>query len=137
MAAILAVMTAVALPRYAGAHARYRAEMAARRIMADLELARNRALAASASQPVVFSVDGDEYTLPGVADLRHPASDYHVIISDPPYRAELVAVDAGGDECVIFNGFGVPDSGLKVVLRVRNITKIVMVGQHTGEVRIY
>ena len=48
--AIIGLITAIAAPRYAASLARYRAESAARRVAADLALARREAAASSSSR---------------------------------------------------------------------------------------
>ncbi len=53
---IMAIVSMVALPRYTGAMARYRADAAARRIAADLTLAQAEARQASQSRRFRVSV---------------------------------------------------------------------------------
>src|SRR5688572_22362458 len=66
---ILGILAAVAMPKLADALHRTRVACAARRIKADLELARQNALATSAPQTVQFFPATDLYTLVGVKDL--------------------------------------------------------------------
>ncbi len=54
---ILTVLAAIGIPRYGASAARYRADLIARRLVADLRLARGHAQATSASQSVEFDVD--------------------------------------------------------------------------------
>src|SRR5687767_1140695 len=65
--AITALISAIALPRYANSIARYRAESAARRVAADLALAQNSASTTGRPQSIVFVARG--YQMPGLAHL--------------------------------------------------------------------
>src|SRR2546423_11308670 len=65
--AILAMVSAIAVPRYAGSIARYRAETAARRVAADLALAAAHAADAGKPQLVVFVARS--YQMPGMPHL--------------------------------------------------------------------
>ena len=134
--AIVAVIAAIAAPRYATSVARYRAEAAATRMAADLSLARSRARATSASQAVVFTIRSSEYSLPGAPDLKNSASEYRVVLSEAPYQARLVSADFGGDTQVVFDGYGVPDSGGSVVLRVGAIQRVVVLDGHSGRATV-
>src|SRR3954451_23186913 len=53
---IIWIAAAVAVPRYASSVGRYRAEFAAKRVAADLNLARARAKAASSTRNVTFNL---------------------------------------------------------------------------------
>ena len=130
---IMVILAAIAAPRYAGAASRYRAEGAARRIVADLELARTRARTYGSSQTVSFSVGANGYQMPGLPSLKDSSTPYCVTLSDPPYQATLLEVDFGGDETVNFDGWGVPDSGGWVTLRVGDIGRKVSLDRDTGK----
>lgn len=134
--AILAVLAAIAAPRYAGAASRYRADCAARRIAADLGMARGRARAASASRSVVFTLSPASYKMPGVRDPDRPGSDYTVNLSEEPYRVTLVSVNFGGDAQVVFSGYGLPDSGGTVRVRAGDCEKTVVLEPANGEVSV-
>jgi len=66
---LLAVVAAIAIPRYAASLSHYRLDAAARRVAADLALARQRAKTTGTSQPVAFAVAANSYSLPGVTPL--------------------------------------------------------------------
>ncbi len=134
--AIISVLAAIALPRYANAMAQQRADSAARRVVLDLAFAQRQARMSSSNQLVVFSVAGSSYSLTDVADLDHTASTYTVELSRPPYEAILVSADFDGDLEIIFDGYGIPDSGGSVVLHVGGVFKTITVSSETGTVSV-
>src|SRR5437762_6551307 len=64
---IIAIASAIAVPRYVGSIARYRAETAARRVAADLALAASHAADSGKTQSVVFVARS--YQMPGMQHL--------------------------------------------------------------------
>ena len=130
---IIATLAAIAAPRYAASVARYRVQVAAWRIETDLAFAQRRARVCGCSQAVVFSAATNEYQLPGVPDLDNPASNYTVRLSEEPYAVKLLAVDFGGDQQVIFDGWGMPDSGGSVTLGAGSMQKTVVLDAETGK----
>ena len=133
---IVAIMAAIATPRYGQAIARYRTAAAARKVAADLTLARKRARVSSTSQVVNFDVANNGYQLPGVADMKTSASDYSVILSSAPYHARIVSADFDGDGDVTFDGYGVPDSGGTVVVAVGNYSKTIVLDADSGKAEV-
>ncbi|MDP7637622.1 MAG: GspH/FimT family protein [Phycisphaerae bacterium] len=134
--AIMAIVAAIAAPRYGNAVARYQAEVAARRIVADLSFARDRARASGANQVVIFSPDMNEYQIPGVVDLKDSSPNYTVRLSGDPYNAQLVSADFEGSNSVIFNGYDVPSSGGAVVVKTPLLYKTVVIDQDTGRAKV-
>ena len=130
--AIIATVAAIAVPRYGGAVARYRIKAAARRIVEDLALARATARSKSASVTVTFDVAMNQYQISGVAALNDPLSDAELNLSDSPYHAQLVSADLGGDNVVIFDGFGSPDSGGTIVIAGGAVTKTIVLDADSG-----
>jgi len=134
--AIFAVLSAIAAPRYGRATARYRVDMAARRIAVDLALARKAARSAGAERTLSFSVDSDAYSLAGVPDLKNPSADYRVNLSAGPYEARILSADFGGDAKLVFDGYGAPDSGGTVQVRVGEAVRTVVFDANTREATI-
>ena len=134
--AIVAILAAVAVPRYGKASQRYRTEMAARKVIADLNYARRRASISSTAQSIDFDALNEQYEIPGVKDLRTGLSDYTVILSASPYQAKIVSADFNGDGEVIFDGYGVPDSGGTIVVGVGYYTKTVVLNADSGRAAI-
>jgi type II secretion system protein H len=134
--AILAVLAALAAPRYGRASGRYRLELAARRVAADLRLAQSGAKAASASRTVVFTVETDRYQLQGIAAPDGAAGDYTICLADEPYKADLTAAAFDGNPRVVFSGWGLPHHGGTVTLTVGTDDKTVTVDGETGRIDV-
>jgi type IV fimbrial biogenesis protein FimT len=134
--AIVAVAAAVAAPRYSRASGRYRADLAARRVMADLRLAQSCAKAASCSRTVCFSTAAGRYQLLNVPAPDGAPGDYTVALSAEPYRAELTSASFSGDSEVTFNGWGLPNKGGAVVLSAGAEQRTVVVDGATGRISV-
>lgn len=130
---IISILAAIAVPRYANSLARYRADAAARRIVADLDYARQFARSSSASVTVQFKTITNRVQLTGVPSLNDPGVDWQVELEHAPYRADLVSADFGGDAVVVFNGYGDPDSGGTAVVSVGSVVKTVVLDPDTGK----
>jgi prepilin-type N-terminal cleavage/methylation domain-containing protein len=134
--AIVAILAGVAIPRYAQANQRYRAEMAAKKVVADLDYARRRASTSSSAQSIDFDAANEQYQLPGVDDLRTGSGDYTIDLSASPYNTKIVSADFNGDGEVIFDGYGLPDSGGTIVVGVGDYTKTVVLNADSGRAEI-
>lgn len=123
--AIMAVLSAIAVPRVTGSLARQRAMAAAKRVASDLEYARASAMAGSTSRKVVFNPLRGAYVLHDIGNpLDRSPGSYLVRVSEPPYQSAIAAVSFGDDAAaqyasafddeavgqVVFDGFGVPDT---------------------------
>ncbi len=133
---IAAVMTGIAAGRYGQALARYRADHAARRIAADLALARSEAKTTGNSVTVSFDPAQDRYQVFNVRGLNNPESGYSVALGEAPYGSTLVSAALGGDAAVVFNGHGVPDSGGTVVVQSGAAERTVSLNADTGRATI-
>lgn len=134
VAAVVMLLAAMAVPRYARSVSRWRAESAARRIAADLTLAQRHARTTSAAQRLEFDVAGSSYTLLGMAHPDHPAKEYTVRLGAEPYLSSLLSAAFGGDSTVIFNAYGLPDSGGEVRISSGGLRYRVWVDADTGRV---
>jgi prepilin-type N-terminal cleavage/methylation domain-containing protein len=133
--AIMALVSAIAVPRYANSVARYRVDSAAHRVAADLALAQSQASTAGKSQSVVFVARS--YQTPGMPHLDGKSyGDYTVDLGAEPYRVSRVAAEFGGDATVTFDMYGTPDSGGSVVLEVGDARRIVVLNPDSGRVII-
>jgi prepilin-type N-terminal cleavage/methylation domain-containing protein len=135
---IIAILAAMAVPRFGDSLAHRRVEAAARRIAADLALAQRRAKATSASHTVVFNTGGHAYVVEGAQDLDHPGDVYEVSLADDPYRAVITAIVLGADtpRKIVFDGYGVPDSGGTIVVEAGGNQKTVTVDPDTGRATV-
>jgi prepilin-type N-terminal cleavage/methylation domain-containing protein len=136
---IIAIVSAIAAPRYASSLDRFRIDRAANRVVVDLAYARGAAEAASASTTVVFDVAASAYTMSGLTDPRTGAGSYRTDLAAEPYRATIVTVamddptaldDTASD--VTFDGFGRPDSAGTVVLSIAGRTRTITLDPDTG-----
>jgi type IV fimbrial biogenesis protein FimT len=134
--AIVAVVAAVAAPRYGRASGRYRADLAARRVMADLRLAQSCAKAASSSRTVSFSTATGEYQLLNIPAPDGAPGDYTVVLSAEPYRADLTSANFDASPQVIFNGWGLPNKGGTVMLSAGGEQRTVVVDGVTGRISV-
>jgi len=133
---IVGILASAAIPALSHSLSAHRVESAAQRVKLDLELARRRARVSSSSQSVQFDSASSSYTLPGVSHLDHPGLDYAVDLAGPPYDSLITSVDFGGDEQVIFNGYGLPDSGGAVVLQSGQYQRTVTLDAEQGKAAI-
>ena len=130
---IISVLSAIAVPRYAGALARYRADAAARRVVADLDYARQRARSSSSSVTAAFLPGQDLLLITGTISMDDPSASWRTDLSGSPYRADITASVFGADNTVTFNGFGDPDTGGTVILTVGSETRSVVLDVNTGK----
>ncbi len=144
---IMATLAAIATPRYANAMARYRADLAARRIAADLQLAQRIARTESRSRTVQFDMEHCRYELINVSNPDQPQKPYLVNLTDSPYRASQLKIQAtqhnrGGNNKtatklkITFNGFGMPDDQYTIAVQSGAITRTVIVHADTGATSI-
>lgn len=133
--AILALVAAIAVPRYSNSIMRYRAESAARRVAQDLALAQAHAANAGRPQPVYFVARG--YQMPGMPHLNGKGNgDYTVDLGADAYGVTRVAAEFGGDGRVTFDLYGSPDTGGSVVVEVGDVRRIVVLHPDSGRVEI-
>ncbi len=113
----MSILAAVAVPTFFDSLFFHRVESAARRVKADLELARNTARLTSASQTITFS--GMSYTASAaIEDLDRPGHTYSVDLAKMPYEMKSVTANFGGNPFVSFDGYAKPSSGGTVVVQI-------------------
>jgi prepilin-type N-terminal cleavage/methylation domain-containing protein len=132
---ILAVMAALAAPRYALALADYRAEHAARRIVADIAATQSAARATASSETITFDLPANAYQIPPAVAGNTPA---RLTLSDAPFDASLVSASFGaaGGNSLTFNGFGLATSGGTIVVRSGGMSRTVIIDPGTGAATI-
>jgi type IV fimbrial biogenesis protein FimT len=113
---ILGILAAAAVPTFYDSLLFHRVESAARRVKADLELARSTARLTSATQSITFS--GSTYTASAaIKHLDRPTSAYSVNLAKAPYKMKTVTANFGGTQVISFDGYAKPLSGGTVVLQ--------------------
>jgi Tfp pilus assembly protein FimT len=116
---VMAVLSAVAVPTFVDTLLFHRVESAARRVKADLELARNTARLTSATQSITFNNATTTYTASAaIKDLNHPNQALSVNLSKAPYKLNTVTANFGGTAVVSFDGYAKPSSGGTVVVQI-------------------
>jgi prepilin-type N-terminal cleavage/methylation domain-containing protein len=133
---IVVTLSAIAAPRFANALTGYRAEVSARRIVADLALARAQARQASRARLVTFDLAGHRVTIADANPMADAGPVRVTRLAEEPYRAELVSADFGGDAKVVFDGYGVPDSGGQAVVGHGGTSATVVLDANSGQAEV-
>jgi prepilin-type N-terminal cleavage/methylation domain-containing protein len=139
---LLAVLTAMAVPRFAGSANNYRVSLAARKVAADLGRARADAWSRGVHRTVTFNTAALQYTLTGVADMNNSAlADTVVSLNTSPYNltqmsTNFAPANAMGLPLVIFDGYGMPNSGGTVTVTSGTLSQTVTVNATTGNITI-
>ena len=123
---LIAIVGAIAIPRYGASLANHRVDASARRIAADLDYARRQARFASSSTTIVFDIAAHNYS----------DSITTVELEDDPYKTTIVSVNFGGDAEIVFDGFGQPDSGGSVLVQSGDRKRTVTLDADSGRVTI-
>ena len=101
-----------------------------------MAFARTIARTSGKGQTVSFSVASDRYQMPGVPDLKDPSIDYAVILSEGLHRVTMISADFGGDAEVIFDGFGIPDTGGSVIVQAADVRKTIVLDKDTRKATV-
>lgn len=133
VAVILGTVAAVALPRYADALARYRIDAAARRVVADIQHAQAHAESTSSSVTLRVRAELNRIESTDVPALDNPDGTYETRLAEAPYNTQIYAGQFGGDELLIFDGYGRPDSDGTIILRNSSTIRTINVDADTGE----
>lgn len=123
---LLAIIGGIAMPRYTASLAHHRAEAAARRIAADLAYLRQQARFTSSSKTIAFDLATHQYS----------GSITTVSLGDDPYKAVILSVDFGGDAEIVFDGYGIPDSGGTVLIQAGHRQKTITLDGDSGRVTV-
>ncbi|TWT88908.1 Type II transport protein GspH [Pseudobythopirellula maris] len=122
---IVSILTAVVAPRYYEAIDHRDADTAARRMAADMRLARSEAI--RKSQPVVvrFADDSASYELEGVSHLDRAGQSNITTLGSNAERARIGSADFGGGRVVTFDPFGRPSVTGTVTINSGDTTRSV------------
>lgn len=134
--AIIVVLAAIAIPKYAAALSRYRVEAAARRIATDVEYAIARARTTGTDGKITFDEASDAYTVDGAPGLSDPSQPYEVKLAEAPYHTEIVSAGFGGLSWVAIDGYGYPKCGGSLVIRSGEAEKTVILDRYSGKVTV-
>jgi type IV fimbrial biogenesis protein FimT len=131
---LMAILAAVAMPRYRTALAHHRVVTAAGRVAADLRTIRGYARKASVAQPVQFVVATDSYTATEMPDMNGRAIDYAVNLA-ADYGADITSALFGSGSTVTFDIHGRPSAAGSIVIQAGTETRTVQL-DGTGTVSI-
>jgi type II secretory pathway pseudopilin PulG len=133
---IMSILGAVAAPTFFDSLLFHRVESAARRVKADLELARTQARLTSASQTITFTNATSTYTLANIKSLDKLNTAYTVDLRKEPFSLTSTSANFGGAAVVTFDGYGTPSSGGTVTLNAKSHQCTVTLNGTTGDVTI-
>jgi len=129
---VIGIMGAIAMPKYASAINRYRADAAARRIAADLNFARALAIATSTTTSISFNCNASTYQIASATDPDHGGT-FSVTLSNDPYLSGFASTAAvNGLFTVSFNGYGMPTSTPSIVVTSSDSSRTVTVNADIG-----
>ena len=137
--AIISTISIIAIPRYIDATMRYRADLTAQRIAADLAYARSVAQRTNQNVAVQFSVAADGYEMPAVAHMDDSKKRYGVDLTVTPYGADVTSAAFGSgpvSDTVTFDVFGDHDAGGVVVILVGKHKRSILLDANTGSITI-
>lgn len=139
---ILSIVALTAIPMMSSA-ASIQIRSAANIIAADIEYARSMAISRGQNHKVVFDKDTDSYKLVDLngVTIQHPVKKGFPYVMNFRNESRLSRVDItsatfGGDQTVVFDCLGSPDSGGTVTLQAGGISTTITVEPVTGFVSI-
>jgi MSHA pilin protein MshC len=138
---LLAIVSAIAVPRFANTLNSTSVKTAAQRIARDIALVRSWARVTSQSQSITFDTAHNTYTMTGVPDPNHSTGSNTVALSDGTLKSTLTSANFGsGSTTLTFNGFGVPmgvpTAGGTVVVSSGSTSNTITVDSISGVVTI-
>jgi prepilin-type N-terminal cleavage/methylation domain-containing protein len=102
--AVIAIAASVALPMRSAVNSGYRAELASKRIEADMRRLQQDSWFNSSQVRIAFDVSADAYDL---ENLGNAGGTERVSLRMAPYRADIQSADFGGTNVITYRG-GVP-----------------------------
>lgn len=132
---ILAVMAAIAAPRYSAALGNYRVNAAAGRVAGDLRYIRQYARKISQPQTVTFNATTNTYTAATMTDVTRRGTGYTVNLLASDYLADITSVSFGAGS-VTFDIYGQPSVTGTVVVASGGLQRTIEL-DGGGNVRIY
>lgn len=141
--AILAIFTAVALPRFGNSAQRFRVDISARKIAADIAWCKQAARTTGQPAIITFSTTNNTYTLSGgVSTTGNVAPDLTVDFKKSPYTATLSAVSltllntATATQSITFDANGIPSATGTITLSTATSGRVITISSPGGAVVI-
>jgi len=132
---IMGIMASVAAPRYINALGTSRVQAAARRVAADLRLAREYALKSSVVQSVDFDIATDSYLMPTVPHVDRPGSAYAVNLAASEYPVNMTTANFEGVDIIQFDIYGRANRSGSVVVQSGSAQRTVQI-DNVGNITI-
>jgi len=117
---VMGIIAAVAILKYTASLNRYRAQVAAQRLVQDIELARRHARYTAQNVTLLVSFNNNFYSIDPLDSPLRPSSTYQVLLSD----ALLCPIISGSlrpasrstqpDLTITFDRYGVPNSAASI-----------------------
>ncbi len=126
---ILALLSAVAVPRYTQAVNRYRGQAAAEQIVRVLQLAQSTARQRSTDVSVWFDVPNDTLHAPQLDDPDRDGA-WVINLNQRPWRARLTRADFQGQTHVQYDGYGETDATGSAAVEAGGITWQIVLDTH-------
>ena len=139
MLAVVAVVAAIALPKYGNSVRRYRLDSAASRISGDINQLRAAARSTSKTQSMSFAgAAGTTYSLSGVVGFDGTATAYSVNLAANPYLLTAVTPSFGSGALMTLSCdmYGVLDNSGTIVLQAGENQRTITVDASTGKVSV-
>ncbi len=125
--AIITIIAAIAMPRYARAAAGYRTDAAARAVTEQLKLVRARAMASSRAWTVTFRLTEGVVCATPADTSADTSDDLTLVITSEPWHASLSNAEFLADSRFSFDGFGTPSAPGRVTVTSDGIRSTVTV----------
>ena len=114
---MIGILAAIAAPRVGQTSTHYRIDRAAWHLANDIAYAQSIARQSSQIQTVIFDIEEELITLPGIERLDHHQGDYRYKLADSLYGVDLVQVDfvnnahVTSPDTLAFDMWGMPMCG--------------------------
>jgi prepilin-type N-terminal cleavage/methylation domain-containing protein len=118
---VMAIVATIAVPQFGNASTRYRSELAARKLAADLNYIRSVAVTRSSDQQVLLDFTTSTYTLVGITDPDSGSASTVVNLTEEPYKSTLVSAFgftlSDTSVTLTIDGYGMPDHSGTALIR--------------------
>lgn len=122
---ILAIIAAIAVPRFADASSGRRLNAAKNTLLADVEMAKLRARATSSPHLIKFYPSENRYLIVEGTDVKREAIILTRDFDDNPYNLGIHRTDVGGDEILVITAFGDASPASRIQLIDGSVTIVV------------
>lgn len=130
--AIMAVLSGIAIPRYGRGTNRYRAEATAKRVVAELQEAQQRARSASAPCTIAFSTSTSIITITNPTTGGVAGRTSQISLNVPPYVSTIRSATFGSGSSLTFSGYGKPSNAGTIVVGSGTELKTITLSAVTG-----